>query len=1047
MPREQIAKITRPHPVAAVRRPRLFRLLDAERRRHPILWVSGPPGAGKTVLLSTYLEVRKLRGLWYQVDSGDADVATLFYYLALAVKKLKPRYRRPLPHLTPEYLLGLETFARRFFEELFERLPKPGALVFDNVQEVRSHPAWETMLSHALDVVPRGVSVFFLSREEPPAALARLRVSGSLAVLGGKALDLTLPEARAMARVRGARQRNVRSVVSHLHRRARGWAAGLRLLLEQAQNGGARVGEHEDTPAALFDYLAAEFFERLPPQAREVLVRTAFAPWVTASMAATLSDDPRALRILEDLARRNYFVIQKPLAERAYQYHPLFREFLLARADRVLSPGALQETRLASAKLLTAAGHPEAAVDLLDAAADADALAALLLEQAPALVAQGRIELVLDWLGRLAPERVAGNASLSYWLGMALLSRGPAEARPHFARALKLYEEHADATGAYQAWAGIIESYMLGWQDMKTMGAWIPVFEGLERRFGPPPAGITSRVHTALLGLLIFQQPHHPRLEAWGQRAVDLLQTEPDPGLRVMLARAVYEYQWWIGRAADLGPTVEALRSCLASSALSPLARIVGLWCESSFQSMVGALSACRASLDRAFALAEETGVRVLDSQLHAIAGYTSIWEQDFDAFQRHAKRMGELTPPEARMQVSHHHYLLGCASLRRGDFANARTHAEAALRLSLEMGLPIPITQYRLLFAQALLDLGELDAARRELKEVRRVVGNAGWMAEMVSYLVDAQIGFQTSDPSALATLKRGLELAREGGHRTFISYTGPRSRMAALLGRALEAGIEVEYVRTVIVESGLRDLAPLPELESWPWRVKIHALGRFGVEVEGRPVKFPHKPQRRPLDLLKLLVTLGAGRVPEAQTFDALWPDAEGDAANRAFSVALYRLRKLLGGHDILERQGGFVTLDAGRVFVDAWAFERAAGERSELAVRLYGGAFLPGEEAPWAEKHRSRLRDRYAQCVSELARRFDAAGRHEEIDALYQRAIELEPLAPALYESLLRFYVQRGEHRRAWACYNRCRAAFAAEGLEVPAPLSTLLRSNGR
>ena len=48
-----IVKISRPVLVGHFRRERLFRKLD-DLQKHPILWVSGPAGSGKSVLISSY---------------------------------------------------------------------------------------------------------------------------------------------------------------------------------------------------------------------------------------------------------------------------------------------------------------------------------------------------------------------------------------------------------------------------------------------------------------------------------------------------------------------------------------------------------------------------------------------------------------------------------------------------------------------------------------------------------------------------------------------------------------------------------------------------------------------------------------------------------------------------------------------------------------------------------------------------------------------------------------------------------------------------------
>ena len=81
-----LAKLSRPRLFGVVPRERLFAFLD-ENHGRPLIWVSAPPGAGKTALIASYLEERAPPSLWYQIDPGDADPGPFFQYLTLAAQK------------------------------------------------------------------------------------------------------------------------------------------------------------------------------------------------------------------------------------------------------------------------------------------------------------------------------------------------------------------------------------------------------------------------------------------------------------------------------------------------------------------------------------------------------------------------------------------------------------------------------------------------------------------------------------------------------------------------------------------------------------------------------------------------------------------------------------------------------------------------------------------------------------------------------------------------------------------------------------------------
>src|SRR3970282_2408954 len=91
---------------------------------------------------------------------------------------------------------------------------------------------------------------------------------------------------------------------------------------------------------------------------RNLLLQTAYLPRMTAAMAAALTGDPDAENILAELHRSNYFLsLREAGSEPLYQYHPMLRDFLQARADETLGKERRRQLQRASARQMEQAGH------------------------------------------------------------------------------------------------------------------------------------------------------------------------------------------------------------------------------------------------------------------------------------------------------------------------------------------------------------------------------------------------------------------------------------------------------------------------------------------------------------------------------------------------------------------------------------------------------------------------------------------------------------------------------------------------------------------
>ncbi|MDX1514975.1 MAG: NACHT domain-containing protein, partial [Gammaproteobacteria bacterium] len=375
-----MSKTTRPTPPGVIARERLFTLLD-RRRRAPLIWVSGPPGCGKTTLVSSYLESKKLGALWYQLDKDDSDVATFFYYLAMASGS-GTEDNVSLPLYTREYRGDLTAYCRQFFGALYAEFKPPFVLVLDNYNEISRQSQFDQVLLHAVSELPADGSIIVTSRSDPPASMVRLRAGRQIEHIGWSDLQLKRRESDAI--VNRWHPELSKSALKQLFEKTEGWAAGLVLILDQAQNEGfvERIPSLS-APQLVFDYLAGEVFDNFDSGTQQFLLDTAYLPEMTASSAETLTRSGSAAEILARLHSDHYFVALKTGgSEPAYMYHPLLREFLQQRAAERMDEDTRRALRRRSADLLVDQGDIAQAVDVLREGGDYEAVLPLVLAHA-----------------------------------------------------------------------------------------------------------------------------------------------------------------------------------------------------------------------------------------------------------------------------------------------------------------------------------------------------------------------------------------------------------------------------------------------------------------------------------------------------------------------------------------------------------------------------------------------------------------------------------------------------------------------------------------
>jgi LuxR family transcriptional regulator, maltose regulon positive regulatory protein len=1038
-----LAKITRPQVGAVLRRTTAWDALDTVRRNHAVIWIAAAPGAGKTTLVASYLEQRKSPCLWFQIDEGDSDPATFFHYLAAAAKAAAPRRRKPLPRLTPEHLPSLGVFARRFFQALYERLPHNTVLVFDNYQEAAPESPLHELLRHGLLELPPGNKAMVISRVEPPAALARLQLNNVMGLLDAGMLRLSLAEIPGLAKSLGY-QRVTDEVIHRIADRTHGWAAGAVLLLAQAQHEPQTEQSTEAAPQVLFDYFAGEVFQHLDPTTQDILLQSTFLPKMSSASLLALTGQVRAPRVLAELAGKKYFTTVHTHSRNVYQYHPLFRAFLLAEAKRRIAQPRLGEIQRQAAQLLHAEGETQDAVHLLHAAGDWEALALIIVTQAPALAAEARLQTLETWIRMLPATLVDQMPWLLFWLAQCRMMVNPAEARDHSERAYALFDQAGDAAGLYLSWSSVVYTFAVGWQDLRPLDRWLELFTSIEARYPEiPSAEITARVTCSMLAALTHRQPRHPNTERWTQLATAMANSPGNGEYRVMLAAYLGIFYTWSGPFRRGGELITLVRPLLAGD-LSPTIQILWRCFVGMYASARTADVECLAAAEEARRIARDSKANAMDNIIGIIGIHACLAVGDVRAAETWVTSTDALHDT-GQIDYAVYYYGLSLIAMHKGEVQSAAEYARKSLTLAQQFGNALPEGVARVGLAQALFELGQPAQAREQLAMAWEVTQHI--RSELLEYL--CWFG-QATDAICYAgetdwVAPLNALLAREKDNGGMGVPLWPQARVAQVYTFALDQGIEVEYVRSVIRRRNLMPQTPPLDVENWPWSYRIYTLGGFSIDQNDKPMTLSGKGQKKPLELLKTLIALGGREVGALQLTEALWPDADGDAAQHAFETTLHRLRKFFGDDAPLQFKDGRLSLDDRRCWIDGWAFERLLsniegklGKASPDQVAsltkklfdLYRGPFLSHEaEIPAALSMHERLRSRFLRALRELGRHHETCKAFETASACYLRALEVEPLAEEFYQKLMLGYRALGRIAEALAVYERCRKTLHA------------------
>jgi LuxR family maltose regulon positive regulatory protein len=385
-----------------VLRPRLHEALTAG-IEGPLTLVSAPPGAGKTVMVASWVRSGAAPGpvAWVSLDQGDADRHRFWRLVAAALGVGLAVTRRGDLWATLDALC-----------HALSKREQPVVLVLDDFHEVDGSEVTAD-LDRLLAQAPPALRLVVVTRQDPPLRLPRLRLADGLSEIRQRHLAFTDHEAAQLLKQAGATLDA--HEISMLCRRTEGWAAALRLAalsLRDHPEPEAHVAALAASDQTVADYLLGELLDRQPAELRAFLLRTSIVDGLTGDLADALTEGRDGAARLADLVRRNAMVT--PLAGSGgwFTYHPLLRELL--RAELAAQRGDERRTlHRRAASWLAAHGRAREALRHARAVDDPDLVARIVRDRWTELVVEGELGTVCELVDRVPSERLAADPEIA----------------------------------------------------------------------------------------------------------------------------------------------------------------------------------------------------------------------------------------------------------------------------------------------------------------------------------------------------------------------------------------------------------------------------------------------------------------------------------------------------------------------------------------------------------------------------------------------------------------------------------------------------------
>jgi len=259
-------------------------------------------------------------------------------------------------------------------------------------------------LSYLIEHQPQNLHIILITRVDPSISLARLRAQGQMVEIRAEDLQFSTEEAATLLNEKMGLKLKPEHIEA-LNTHTESWVVGLQLAalsLKGQPSYETFIEKFTGGHQFILDYLTEEVLDTLPDAQRGFLLRTSILDRFCGELSRAVMEDPSSPQLLEEIRKRNLFLIPLDIEGRWFRYQHLFAEVLYTLLERD-HPNEVKALHLKAAAWFESEGHPDEAVDHALRSGDMLQAREMFLKHWIPVLHRGEVATVLRWLNAL-PE-------------------------------------------------------------------------------------------------------------------------------------------------------------------------------------------------------------------------------------------------------------------------------------------------------------------------------------------------------------------------------------------------------------------------------------------------------------------------------------------------------------------------------------------------------------------------------------------------------------------------------------------------------------------